>query len=480
MKKVKKIFISGNFNIIHPGHLRILKFAKDHGSKLIVGIESDKLAGSAVNINERLRLESIKSIQYVDETFIIRSSIEDAIKKYKPDIIVKGKEYEFKYNIEQNIINKIGGKLIFSSGESNLTSFDLINKELNSSRDFIFPSDFLKLHSIKYERLQKIIKNFAKIKLLVIGDIIVDQYIESLAVGMSHEDPAIVISPQTQKNYIGGSAIVAAHGSKLGADVNFIGMIGKDTEGKFCKNTLKKHGVNSFLLEQDDRSTSIKQKYKSQNKTLIRINKLQDASISVKVQNKILSLFKQLIKNTDAIIFSDFNYGLLPKLLVSKLIKIAKDKKIFISADSQSSSQIGDIGKFRGVDLITPTEREARISLRNNEDGLVILSNEIQRLTKSKQVILKLNQQGLIINNYKNKATPTSKLAALNLNPKDVSGAGDSLLTATTLALNSGGNIYESAYIGSIAAAIQLSNIGNTPINQKLLISELDKCKHLF
>lgn len=481
MKKVKKIFISGNFNIIHPGHLRIIKFAKDHGEKLIVGINSDLIAGSNVKINEKLRLESIKNLNYVDEAFIIKKNLKKTLMEIKPNIVVKGKEHEFFYNVEENILSKFNGKILFSSGESNLNSFDLINNEIDNNKSiFYFPKNYIDNHNIKYSKLENIIKKFSKVKILVIGDLIVDQYIETIPIGMSHEDPALVISPQSQIDFIGGSAIVAAHGSGLGAQVKYISMIGKDAEGRFANKELKKYGVDAHLFEENDRSTSVKQRYKSQNKTLIRINRLQDLSINIKLQDKVIKLFEKLLLNQDAVIFSDFNYGFLPSRMVEILIKKIKKKKIFIAADSQSSSQIGDINKFKNIDLITPTEREARIALRNNEDGLIILANKIRDLTKSKHVILKLNQQGIIINNYKNISMPTSKLPALNLNPKDVAGAGDSLLTTTILALCAGGNIYEASYISSIAAAMQLTNIGNIPLQQKDLNIELLKCKHLF
>ncbi len=478
MKKVNKIFVSGNFNIIHPGHLRILKFAKDHGRKLIVGVESDKIAGSAVKISENLRLEGIKSLEYVDEAFIITDSVESAILKYKPNIVVKGKEHETKYNVEENVVKKYGAKILFSSGESNLTSFDFINEELDTKKsDLSFPKTFIENHNIKYLKLEEIISNFSKLKLLVIGDVIVDEYIEVLPVGMSHEDPALVISPQSKKKYIGGAGIVAAHGSKLGANVKFVSIIGKDRPGEYVKQMLIKYGVNSFLFEDENRQTSVKQRYKSENKTLIRINQLEELSINIKLQDKIIKKFQKLIKDVDAVIFSDFSYGLLTNRLIELCILEARKKNIFISADSQSSSQVGDIGKFKNVDLITPTEREARLSLKNNEDGLIIISDKIQKTTKAKQVILKLNQQGILINSYKNKQTSTSRLEALNSKPIDVAGAGDSMLVATTLAMCSGGNVFEASYIGSIAAAMQVNQTGNIPLKQKSLLSEVKRHK---
>ena len=100
MDKKKIIFVSGNFNILHPGHQRLLMFAKSLGNKLIVGIVSDKLAGTSAYINEKLRLESVQNNSLVDKAFIIKDSIEAALLDLKPEIVVKGKEYQDKENIE--------------------------------------------------------------------------------------------------------------------------------------------------------------------------------------------------------------------------------------------------------------------------------------------------------------------------------------------------------------------------------------------
>ena len=98
MKK-KTVFISGHFNVLHPGHLRLLKFAKDTGDELVVGVESNKIAGDKAYVDEKIRLNSIKSISWVDKAFILRKSVIDFIKRNKPSIIVKGKEFENQNNL---------------------------------------------------------------------------------------------------------------------------------------------------------------------------------------------------------------------------------------------------------------------------------------------------------------------------------------------------------------------------------------------
>ena len=155
--KQKTTFIAGNFNILHPGHLRLIRFAKELGNKLIVGVYSDKIAGNLALVPQNLRLESIKSISWVDESFIIDKPLVQIINKIKPDFIVKGKEHEDEQNPESDIIKQYGGRLVFSSGENVFSSFDLIQKEVNTIfRPNIFnPIDFIKRNNIKIDTLLK-------------------------------------------------------------------------------------------------------------------------------------------------------------------------------------------------------------------------------------------------------------------------------------------------------------------------------------
>jgi bifunctional ADP-heptose synthase (sugar kinase/adenylyltransferase) len=148
---------------------------------------------------------------------------------------------------------------------------------------------------------------------------------------------------------------------------------------------------------------------------------------------------------------------------------------VFFAADSQSSSQHGDIGRFKNMSLISATEKEVRLSLKNYEDGLVFISDKIQDQTKSKYLLLKLGADGVIINDKSQNSEKwkTDKIDALNENPKDVAGAGDSMLIVTSMALATGSVIWEAALLGSYAAAIQVSRIGNNPITKDDLLKEL-------
>lgn len=474
--KQKTTFISGNFNILHPGHLRLIKFAKELGNKLIVGVISDKLAGDLALIPEKLRLESVKSLNWVDEAFIIYDSIEETLKRIKPNFVVKGKEHENTINLELKILNKIGGQLIFSSGETIFSSYDLIQSEVvNRSKRSLIPNDFLQRHKTNISKIKNIISSFKKLKIIVIGDTIVDEYISCDPLGMSQEDPTIVVTPVGSKKFIGGASIVAAHAAGLGAEVHFISVCGKDSSCEFVNEKLKEFNVNSSLYIDNSRPTTLKQRYRAKGKTLLRVSHLHQGAISHSLQNKILNKLGKLLKDCDLIVFSDFNYGVLPDELIESVTKIAIEKNILMVADSQSSSQTGDISRFKSMDLITPTEREARLSLQDNQNGLVVIADKLKEKSCSKNILLKIGEEGVIIHADKknNKDWKTDRIPALNSNPIDVAGAGDSMLIASSMALALNATIWESALIGSIAASIQVSRIGNFPLNTEELMKNL-------
>ena len=127
----------------------------------------------------------------------------------------------------------------------------------------------------------------------------------------------------------------------------------------------------------------MKQRFKTINTNLLRLNTYSTNEISLNIQDKIFKMFEKNVAKYDVVIFSDFNYGCLPQRLVEKIIKVSKNN-ITITADSQSSSQLGNISRYHNTKLITPTEREARLISLNNNDGLVIIAEELRKKQKLK------------------------------------------------------------------------------------------------
>ena len=474
---LKTTLVTGQFNVLHPGHLRLLRFAKECGDRLVVAVNSDRMAAGSAHVPQNLRLESIQSISWVDEAFITDVPVTTLIKKLRPNVVVKGREYEELFNPEVEALEQYGGKLFFSSGESIFSSIDLIRKEFfqADSRLSSLPLEYFGRHGIQPARLAELLLSFSKLKVCVVGDLIIDEYITCQSLGMSQEDPTIVVTPIDATKFLGGAGIVAAHAAGLGAKVDFISVAGNDMAREFALSRLVAEGIDAQLLIDESRPTTLKQRYRSQGKSLLRVSHLHQGAISSTIQKLILEKLENILNEVNLLVFSDFNYGCLPQALVEKIITLAKENNVFLAADSQSSSQVGDIGRFKNMDLLTPTEHEARISTRNREDGLVVLAEQLRTYSSAQNIFLKLGEEGVLIHSGESNKDNwlTDRISALNNSPKDVAGAGDSLLIASALAFAAHGTVWEAACLGSLAAAVQVGRVGNTPIKVAELLKEL-------
>ena len=472
----RTVFVSGNFNILHPGHMRLLRFARELGDHLIVGVRSDRIAGSAAHVPAQLRLEGILSNTFVDEAILVDEPVGAVVDRLRPEIVVKGKEHENRFNPELEVLNRYGGQLVFSSGDAVFSSLDLIRRELVDEKRRIgsVPTEYLMRHGIENKDVLARVEEFRTLRVCVIGDLIVDEYITCEPLGMSQEDPTIVVTPVDTQRFIGGAGIVAAHAAGLGAEVHFLTVTGNDELRDYALRELRVVGVNADLLGDDTRPTTLKQRFRADGMTLLRVSHLHQASIDLDLQAQVLDHFEELASTCQLLVFSDFNYGCLPQSLVDKLLDRARDAGMTLVADSQCSSQIGDVTRFTGMDLLTPTEHEARVSLRNQQDGLVVLAEKLREASAARNIILKLGAEGaLLFLEGADGSLHTDRLPELNSLPRDVAGAGDSLCISAAMAIAVGASPWEAAYIGAVAAAVQVSRTGNIPLIQTDLIGEI-------
>ena len=141
----------------------------------------------------------------------------------------------------------------------------------------------------------------------------------------------------------------------------------------------------------------MKTRYRVGNKTMLRVNNLRQHKINVRLQESILTHLDRFLNQMDLLIFSDFNYGILPQELVELISARCKELDVMMVADSQSSSQVGDVSRFKDVSLLTPTEREARLALGNFDDGLVVLAQNLQKTSNAENIVITLGAEGLLV-----------------------------------------------------------------------------------
>jgi rfaE bifunctional protein kinase chain/domain len=469
-KIVKTCLVTGKFKVLHTGHLRLFHAASDVADRLVVAID-----GSGVEQDElSLRRQLINNLGLVDETIVYNGDVAELIGSLKPEIVLKGHEFSRQENPEEKALAEYGGKLLFSSGTS-------LNDHLvlsNSSATIRHSLDFLSRRNVTSKQLTETLDQFSDLRVVVIGDLIIDRYHQCRALGMSQEYPNIVLSPIDSQTYLGGAAVVASHCKNLGANTTLISAIGSDSAGEWALAELESLGVAFLPIREDTRQTTLKERFKVGNQMMMRLNHFTNDLLAISTEQQVINHLDSLTRDSDLIIFSDFSYGLLSKDLAKTLVSQAKAAGLLCVADSQSSSQIGNLSKFAGCDLITPTEREARLETKDETSGLVVLAERLRSSIGVKNVLLKLGEAGLFIHGVDKDTLDfieNDQVPALNPSPIETSGAGDSLLAAASLSLATGSDLYTSAYLGSLAAAIHVSQDGNVPIQKSHILQHIQE-----
>ncbi|MEO1945445.1 MAG: PfkB family carbohydrate kinase, partial [Candidatus Thioglobus sp.] len=238
-------------------------------------------------------------------------------------------------------------------------------------------------HNITLKKLQDRLANFSNTKLLVIGDTIVDHYVACDALGMSAEAPVLVVKELENREFIGGAAIVALHTRALGSNCHYISVVGEDSQASLVSETLSNQGIKADLFSDPSRPTTYKTRYIVENQKLFRVSRIKDHKISKEIEDKIVEKITLLAPKLDGIMISDFVYGVITNKILESITKLSEQFGIKLYGDLQCSSQVGKVSKFSGFDLITPTEKESRIALEDNESGIEWIANTLMNNTNS-------------------------------------------------------------------------------------------------
>ena len=487
-KKDKLVICYGHFNVIHPGHIQYLEFAKKFGNFLILAVKQTntehKNNGNYFSLEQRCK--GVSSLDIVDGVIpLYNYDIHKIITEIEPEFFVLGKEHE---NTEEKILQKAihslkhkKGRMVFYTGSFKSSTsgylFDDISN-IKNERIKTFVSS-CKSQNIKVENMLGKIDTFSSSSILVIGDTIVDQYIDCNALGMSSEAPVIVVQEKESKGFLGGAAIVASHIKSLGANCKYLSVAGDDHVRSFVERELNKQDINNFIIKDNERPTTYKTRYLVDNQKVFRVSRLNENNISKSLEEEIISKIEKEISTIQGLLISDFVYGVITKRVLEHVIYLAKKHKKLLFGDLQCSSQVGYITKFLDFDLICPTEKEARIALKAKEFGIEWISNQTLEKTRSKNLVMKLGAEGFISYETKKDGFVNRQyFPALNVTPLDVTGAGDSLIAGLAVGLTSGLSLMEASALGAIISSIAVQNMGNLPVRKKQIIEYLEGIKN--
>ena len=480
----KAILCHGVFDVVHPGHLRHLSYAKSKADILIVSVTSDRHIKKGVyrpHVPENIRALNLAALEMVDYVIIDDSPTPlENIKKIRPNFFAKGFEYSgsglpIATKEESLAVAEYGGKIVFTPGDLVLSSSRLIEQQApNLKLEKII--SIMQTYDFDFSDISKVLEEFKNIKVHVVGDTIVDTYTETTMIGGQIKTPTISVRYLDSKSYVGGAGVVALHLKSAGAQVTFTTLLGEDSQAQFVESELKSAGVLVNKILENSRPTTEKKAIICNGYRLLKLDKLDNTPISSEVSNKFVKYIESV--PTDLIVFSDFRHGIFHKQSISELTA-SISSQVFKVADSQVASRWGNICDFIDFDLITPNEREARFSLGDQDSTIGLLAGELHRVSKCKNLILKLGAKGLIglaDSKFEGNAVMIS-LDSFSENLVDAVGAGDALMAYSALTLKVSKSLPMAAIVGNIAAACESDLNGNIPIKQSDVLKKLNELK---
>lgn len=484
-RKSKVVMCHGVFDVVHPGHVHHLAYAKSKADILVVSITSDRYIDKGnyrPHVPEHLRALNLAAFEMVD--FVIIDTESTPLKNLdalRPDYFAKGFEYVSgglppKTQEEMNLVTGYGGEMVFTPGDLVYSSSRLIEIAPPSIRTEKLLSLMYSV-DLTFDRLREVVSSFGAYTVHIVGDLIVDSYTETSVIGSKAKTPTLSVRYLGQTDYIGGAGIVSSHIKAAGADVILSTVVGEDRHGVWATNYLKNTGVRLNMLVDSSRPTTTKNVIIADGYRLLKIDTLENRVVPQSILDRLSHLISSV--PSDAVAFCDFRHGIFNRDTVPILAQ-AIPAQVFRAADSQVASRWGNITEFVGFDLITPNENEARFALGDQDSILGSLCTQLVKRSKCKMLMMKMGKMGVLTcrpcggikgNHYFSVDSFADRVV-------DAVGAGDALLAYAILSMLATNNEVIATILGSIAAACECETDGNNPITPHVVLAKIDEVEN--
>ncbi len=470
----------GVFDLLHIGHIRYFEQAARMGDLLIVTVTPDQYVDKGPHrpaFTEALRAEAIASLDYVDFVAVNEwPTAEETLRQLKPDIYVKGSEFKNladdmtgKIGKEAEVVAEIGAKIAFTE-DIVFSSSNLINRYMSNLPHEI--SQYLDIFRQRYQldEILQVLDKMANLKVLVIGDTILDEYQYCQAIGMSSKDPALAIHYKSHELFAGGVLAVANHVANFTESVDLVAPIGeKDSHEEFIREQLHPK-IKAKLLTQPEAPTLLKRRFidgYSFNK-LFEVYVMDDSGLPNTMVDELCQWLEDKIANYDLVIAADFGHGFINAKIKQTLAEQAK----FLAVNTQSNA--GN----RGFNTISQYSRADFVSIADHELRLDSRKLQGEARPQMETLIKKIGATRLIVTQGRKGCTVLSgdgecvEIPAFADRTVDRVGSGDAFFAVTALAAALGEPNEILGLIGNVVGALAVQVIGNKKPIDKLSVQK--------
>lgn len=456
----------GVFDQLHPGHIRHLEAAKHEGDVLVVTVTPDRFVNKGPGrpvFYEALRAESIAALECVDYVAINEwPTAVEAIMKLKPHIYVKGSDYIHRENDptggiykEEEAVKSIGGRIHFTN-ELSFSSTELLNRSFS-----VYPEQarkFLEEFRSRYSANDIIqhLRDLGKMKVMVIGDAIIDEYHYCEPMGKSPKDSVITTRYLHEEAFAGGALAAANHIAGFCECVHLITLLGaENSREEFIQSHLRSN-VKAKFFYHEDAPTPIKRRYIDPFlDKIFAVYYLNNSDLSPYYESEICNYIDANIQKYDVVLIADFGHG----FIGPQIIELVCNKARFLAVTAQTNSaNVGFnlITKYPRADYICLDSLELRLACHDKFGELKALVPRIG-LDCDNVAITRGNEGSLTYSSRDG----FFEIPALTDRAMDRLGAGDAYLAVTTPCIASGYPMELAGFIGNAVGALQVQIIGN-------------------
>lgn len=318
-----------------------------------------------------------------------------------------------------------------------------------------------------------LLRSFTNLKVLIIGDVMVDNYFWGRVERISPEAPVAIVALDKKDKRLGGAANVALNIQALGAKPILCSVIGDDGNGKTFLQLLEKQGLSGEGIVKDpERPTTVKTRIIGNNHQMLRVDEEVDDVISHTVSSKIFDKAEGFIKNEkiDVIIFEDYDKGLISPDLIQRIVTLAHEHNVPVAVDPKKRN----FHHYKNVDLFKPNLKELKEGLKtdfeNMESEIREAVDQLQHKNNIKMALVTLSEHGVYVSN----GTVKKLIPAHLRNIADVSGAGDTVISVAALALAAKASPEQLAVLANLAGGLVCEKIGVVAIDKQQLMQEAE------
>jgi rfaE bifunctional protein kinase chain/domain/rfaE bifunctional protein nucleotidyltransferase chain/domain len=465
----KVIQCHGVFDLLHIGHIRHFEQAKSMGDVLVVTITPDHYVNKGPHrpaFTASLRAEAVAALDCVDYVAINEwPTAVESIRLLRPDAYVKGREYaESDKDLtggiteEETAVHSVGGELTFTD-DITFSSTNLINRHMP-----VFPkelSDYLTNFSSRHSSsdVLRYLENARGLKVLVIGETIIDEYLYCQTLGKTGKEPILAARHVGSEKFAGGIVAVANNSAAFCDHVSMLTFLGRaDSQEDFVREKLDPR-VDEMFLYQEDAPTIVKRRFVEVYpfQKLFELYVMDDRDTKPADSEKLRAKLSQILPEYDAVIVTDYGHGMLGPEEVEILCKQAR----FLAVNTQvNAGNLGfnTVSKYQRADFICISENEMRLEARNRSRELREIVLDVGAKLSCERMLITRGQEGCLCYS---KDEGFFEIPALVIQAVDRMGAGDALFSISSLCVAQGAPIEVAGFIGNAVGAEAVATVGH-------------------